>query len=139
MKKTIKTIFKSLIPLMILALVGCSVTPTQTTPTPTPPTDGKEMIDEGNTLLIALFVKDRESGINYDTDIAQIQITITSDTVDVNTLTALDIRAFYDATECEVGKECKVQIQVEIINDAVNEETLTMTPNITETTVILTK
>lgn len=134
MKKTIKTIFKSLIPLMILALVGCSVTPTQTTPT-----DGKEMIDEGNTLLIPLFVKDRESGINYDTDIAQVQVTLTSDTVDVNTLTALDIRAFYDATACEVGKECKVQIQVEIINDAVNQETLTMTPNITETTVILTK
>ncbi len=138
MKKNIRTIFKSIILMaMILALVGCNASPTQTTQIP--PTDGKEMIDEGNTLLIPLFVKDRESGINYDTDIAQVQVTLTSDTVDVNTLTALDIRAFYDATACEVGKECKVQIQVEIINDAVNEETLTMTPNITETTVILTK
>lgn len=153
MKKNTKTILKSLIAmLMVLAVAGCTSTPTQPSETPagttTPeasqetteaPTEGEEVVAEGNTLLVPVFVKDREAGAKYETDLAQVQVNITSDTVDVNTITALDVRAFYDASACEVGKECKVQVQVEITNDAIDTTALTMTTDITEGTVVVTK
>lgn len=152
MKKNTKTISKSLIAmLMVLAVAGCTSTPTKPSETPagtTPeasqetteaPTEGEEVEAEGNTLLVPVFVKDREAGAKYETDLAQVQVNITSDTVDVNTITALDVRAFYDASACEVGKECKVQVQVEITNDEIDATTLTMTTDIKEGTVVVTK
>lgn len=138
MKMNITSILRGFLPmLMILTLVGCSATPTQ--PTQTPATDDKEITTEGNTLLIPLFVKDGLPGVKYNADTAQVQVTITSNTIDVNTLTALDIRAFYDASLCEVGKECTVQVQLEIVNNTIDANELTLTPNITEATVIITK
>lgn len=151
MKKNTKTILKSLMAMMmVLALAGCSSTPT--TPSATPETTATpeasaeatatpegEVVEEGNTLLIPLFVKDPEAGAKYDADVAQLQVNITSDTVDVNTITALDINAFYDASACEANKECKVQVQLEVTNDAIDPATITMTPNVTEATVIVTK
>ncbi|MFV0550538.1 MAG: hypothetical protein ACK5L6_01270 [Anaerorhabdus sp.] len=146
MKKNTKIILKSLIAmLMVLAVAGCTSTPTQPSETPagtTTPEASQETTEaptEGNTLLVPVFVKDREAGAKYETNLAQVQVNVTSDTVDVNTITALDVRAFYDASACEVGKECKVQVQVEITNDAIDATALTMTTDITEGTVVVTK
>ncbi|MFV0552463.1 MAG: hypothetical protein ACK5L6_11210 [Anaerorhabdus sp.] len=138
MKINITSILKGFLPMILtLTLVGCSATPTQ--PTQTPTTDDNEIITEGNTLLIPLFVKDGLPGVKYNADTAQVQVTITSNTIGVNTLTALDIRAFYDASLCGVGKECTVQVQLEIVNNTIDANELTLTPNITEATVMITK
>lgn len=145
--KKFKTIFTSLLAMMMVAtLAGCSSTPATPSSTPettpeatTAPEEGAVEEEKGNTILVPLFAKDPEAGTKYDTDTAQVKVNFTSDSFDVNTITALDVKALFDASACEVGKECTVEIVIEIVNDTIDPTVLTITPDVTEAVVVVTK